>query len=69
MTKENFAPGQIYEALSRVQSADNFIVSDIDSDKLRTSTNGRLVNKKAVEEMEKLRKLPFGEGPERRRYL
>ena len=66
LSKKNFAPGQIYVALSRVRNAESFLVSEIDEEKLFRDT---IANKQAILEMEKLRELPLGEGPGRRRYL
>ena len=66
LSKKNFAPGQIYVALSRVRNTESFLVSEIDEEKLARDT---IANKQAILEMEKLRKLPLGPGPGRRRYL
>ena len=49
-----------------MRCAESFLVSEIDEEKL---TRDIIANKQAIEEMEKLRKLPFGDGPDRRRYL
>lgn len=64
-----FARGQAYVMLSRVRSLDDFLISELDLQKFNFKEHSNIVNTDAIEEIEKLRRLPKGDGPGRRRLL